>query len=103
MGGVAVDLRALQAHEHAVRGIGRYTLQLIQHIERLDPTALRVLVADPMLPMHEEMLRLLPTRKVRRADDIELDADPPAVFHVTSPCCTRGSVPGPASSPPRTT
>jgi glycosyltransferase involved in cell wall biosynthesis len=85
MGGVAVDLRALQAHEHAVRGIGRYTLQLIQHIERLDPTALRVLVADPMLPMHEEMLRLLPTRKVRRADDIELDADPPAVFHVTSP------------------
>ena len=85
MGGVAVDLRALQAHEHAVRGIGRYTLQLIREIERIDPTALRVLVADPMLPMHAEMLRLLPTGKVRRSDDIELDADPPAVFHVTSP------------------
>ncbi|UDY35572.1 glycosyltransferase [Dermatobacter hominis] len=85
MGGVAVDLRALQAHEHAVRGIGRYTLQLIREIERIDPTALRWLVADPMLPMHEEMLRLLPTGKVRRSDDIELDADPPSVFHVTSP------------------
>jgi glycosyltransferase involved in cell wall biosynthesis len=85
MGGVAVDLRALQSHDHAVRGIGRYTLQLIREIERLDPTALRVLVADPMLPMHEEMLRLLPTGKVRRNDDIELDADPPALFHVTSP------------------
>lgn len=85
MGGVAVDLRALQAHDHAVRGIGRYTQQLIRAIEAVDPSAIRVLVADPMLPMHEEMLRLLPTGKVRRSDDRELALDPPTVFHVTSP------------------
>lgn len=85
MGGVAVDLRALQAHDHAVRGIGRYTQQLIAAIEAIDATAIRVLVADPSFPMHEEMLRLLPTGKVRRSDDPELVADPPAVLHVSSP------------------
>lgn len=85
MAGIAVDLRSLQAHDHAVRGIGRYTLQLVQTIEAVDPAAIRVLVADPMLPMHQELLRLLPTGKVRRSDDVELEADPPSVLHVTSP------------------
>ena len=32
--GVVVDVRALQSHEHASRGIGRYTLELIRAVRR---------------------------------------------------------------------
>ena len=83
--GVVVDVRALQAHDHASRGIGRYTFELITAIEQRDPTLVRAFVADPMFPMHEQMLRLLPTGKLRRSDDPEFTAHPPRVFHVTSP------------------
>jgi glycosyltransferase involved in cell wall biosynthesis len=83
--GVVVDVRALQAHDHASRGIGRYTFELISAIEQADPTLVRAFVADPMFPMHEQVLRLLPTGKLRRSDDPEFTAHPPRVFHVTSP------------------
>ncbi len=83
--GVVVDVRALQAHDHASRGIGRYTYELISAIEQRDPTLVRAFVADPMFPMHEQVLRLLPTGKLRRSDDPEFTAHPPRVFHVTSP------------------
>jgi glycosyltransferase involved in cell wall biosynthesis len=83
--GVVVDVRALQAHDHASRGIGRYTYELIGAIEHADPTLVRAFVADPMFPMHEQVLRLLPTGKLRRSDDPEFTAHPPRVFHVTSP------------------
>ena len=83
--GVVVDVRALQAHDHASRGIGRYTFELISAIEKTDPTLVRAFVADPMFPMHEQVLRLLPTGKLRRSDDPEFTAYPPRVFHVTSP------------------
>lgn len=82
---MVVDVRALQAHDHASRGIGRYTLELIQAIESLDPELVRSFVTDPVFPLHEQVLRLLPTGKLRRADSPELGVDPPAVFHVTSP------------------
>jgi glycosyltransferase involved in cell wall biosynthesis len=83
--GVIVDVRALQAHDHASRGIGRYTYELISAIEQADPTLVRAFVADPTFPMHEQVLRLLPTGKLRRSDDPEFTAHPPRVFHVTSP------------------
>ena len=85
MAGVVVDVRALQAHDHAVRGIGRYTFELIREIERQDPDAVRAYVADPAFPLHREVLRLLSTGKLRRADEPAFAADPPAVYHVTSP------------------
>ena len=84
-GGVVVDVRALQAHDHASRGIGRYTLELLLEIDRLDPTLVRAFVTDPLYPTHEQVLRLLPTGKVRRADAHEFVEHPPRVFHVTSP------------------
>ena len=83
--GVVVDVRALQAHDHASRGIGRYTYELISAIEQADPTLVRAFVADPRFPMHEQVLRLLPTGKLRRSDDPEFTEHPPRVFHVTSP------------------
>lgn len=83
--GVVIDVRALQAHDHASRGIGRYSLELIEAIERLDPTLVRAFVADPAFPMHEQLLRLLPTHKVCRSDDPGLTERPPRVVHVTSP------------------
>lgn len=83
--GVVVDVRSLQADAHASRGIGRYTLELIRAVEALDPTLVRAYVADPDFPMHEALRELLGTHKVRRADDPDLLAVPPAVVHVTSP------------------
>jgi len=84
-GGVVVDVRALQAHDHASRGIGRYTVELILELERLDPTLVRAYVTDPLYPTHEQVLRLLATGKLRRSDDPEFVARPPRVLHVTSP------------------
>jgi len=84
-GGVVIDARALQAHDHASRGIGRYTLELLLEIERLDPTLVRAFVTDPAFPTHEQVLRLLPTGKLRRADSNEFVERPPQVFHITSP------------------
>jgi|GEM_PF-801054 len=83
--GVVVDVRALQAHDHASRGIGRYTYELISAIEQIDPSLIRAFVADPMFPMHEQVRRLLPTGKLRRSDDPEFTLRPPRVFHITSP------------------
>ena len=84
-GGVVVDVRALQAHEHASRGIGRYSIELIRAIEQIDPTMVRAFVADPAFPLHERLRDLLDTGKVIRADHPSLADDPPRVLHVTSP------------------
>ena len=83
--GVVVDVRALQAHEHAARGIGRYTLELIRAVEARAPGIVRAYVADPAFPMHEQVRELLTTRRLIRADDASLHERPPRVLHVTSP------------------
>ena len=85
MVGVAVDLRALQAPDHAVRGIGRYSLQLIEAIEARDPTAVQWYLVDPSFPVHREAQRLFRTSKLRRSDSVELRESPPRVLHLTSP------------------
>jgi len=94
--GVAVDLRALQAPDHATRGIGRYTLQLIEGIEARDPSAVRAYVVDPAFPLHLEAQRLLQTGKLRRSDSVELTDAPPRVFHTTSPFAEGSSRDAPA-------
>ncbi|MDQ2679292.1 MAG: glycosyltransferase [Actinomycetota bacterium] len=83
--GVVVDVRALQSHEHASRGIGRYTLELIRAVEAGSPGLVRAYVADPAFPMHEQVRELLATGRLIRADDPELTRRPPRVLHVTSP------------------
>ncbi len=83
--GVIVDVRALQAHDHAVRGIGRYTFELIEAVERLAPGLVSAFVTDPTFPTHERVQRLMGTGKLVRADDPRFDRDPPRVFHITSP------------------
>ncbi len=84
-GGVVVDVRALQAHEHASRGIGRYSAELIHAVEQVDPTLVRAYVADPVFPMHERLRDVLDTGKVIRSDHRSLVDDPPRVLHLTSP------------------
>lgn len=84
-GGVAVDVRALQAHDHATRGIGRYTLDLAREVERRAPGLVRAYVVDPAFPIHSRALELEPTGRLVRADDPDLVSDPPRVLHVTSP------------------
>ena len=83
--GVVVDVRALQSHEHASRGIGRYTLELIRAVEARSPELVRAYVADPAFPMHEQVRELLPTGRLVRSDDPDLARRPPRVLHVTSP------------------
>ncbi len=83
--GVVVDVRALQSHEHAARGIGRYTLELIRAVEARSPELVRAYVADPAFPMHERVRELLPTGRLIRSDDPELARRPPRVLHATSP------------------
>lgn len=85
LGGVAVDVRGLQAHDHATRGIGRYTLDLAREVERRAPGLVRSYVVDPAFPVHARALELEPTGRLVRADDPSLLRDPPRVLHVTSP------------------